>query len=323
MAELPNCAPTLTKIPDSVALDTPLTTRHAQCKNCLTLLLGAFCHVCGQKEVLDQDRRLRHLVELFIAELVSLDGKFWRSLRGMFKPGFLAREYLQGRRVPYLSPVSIFLLVNVLYFLVPVLNDFDLPFSDQMPGHIIVQLDKFKDASPERKERIAKAGGQLHSSWSVPWVQAWLKREQAIDPSVDINTLARRFDSKSGDISKLLIVLHVPFLALALMLMFWRKKLYFAEHFVVALVLFASILFAVQLIFPIMAFVPMPESLSPALRWLALIGFTALIANALRRIYQVPIWYSLFAAASFLVALTLINLTLYRSIQFAVVFALC
>lgn len=295
----------------------------AQCKNCQAQLLGEFCHVCGQKEVLDQDRRFRHLIELFIAELVSLDGKFWRSLRGMFKPGFLAREYLHGRRAPYLSPVSIFLLVNVLYFLFPVLNDFDLPFSDQVPGRIILQLEAYKDASPERKQRIAKSGGQIHSAWSVPWVEARLKREQALDPKVDMDTLARRFDSKSGDISKLLIVLHVPFLALVLMLMFWRSKLYFAEHFVVALVLFASILFAVQLIFPVTALLPIPQALWTPLRWLCVSGFIALTAYALQRIYRASIWYSSLAALGFLVALTLINVTLYRSIQFAVVFALC
>lgn len=313
----------LTNLHNSAVSDPILAATGAQCRNCQSQLLGKFCHACGQKEVLDQDRRFRHLAELFIAELVSLDGKFWRSLRAMFKPGFLACEYLQGRRAPYLSPVSIFLLVNVLYFLFPVLNDFDLPFTDQMPGQIILQLDAFKDATPERKQRIANVGGQLHSAWSVPWVQARLKREQASDPSVDMNTLARRFDSKSGDISKLLIVLHVPFLALALMLMFWRSKLYFAEHFVVALVLFASILFAVQLIFPISALLPIPESWAWPMRVLATGVFIALTANALQRIYRLPAWYSTLAAVAFLVALTLINLTLYRSIQFAVVFALC
>ena len=314
---------TLTSLPSDAAADPTLETSPALCKNCQASLLGEFCHVCGQKEVLDQDRRFRHLAALFIAELISLDGKFWRSLRGMFKPGFLAREYLQGRRVPYLSPVSIFLLVNVLYFLFPVLNDFDLPFSDQVPGRIIVQLEAFKDVSPERKQRIVNGGGQMHSAWSAPWVEASLKREQALDPKVNMDTLAQRFDSKSGDISKLLIVLHVPFLALVLMLMFWRSNLYFAEHFVVALVLFASILFAVQLIFPLSMRLPIPQGLWIPLRWLAAFGFIALTANALQRLYRVPPWYSALAALVFLMALTLINVTLYRSIQFAVVFALC
>ena len=313
----------MTSLSSDAAADPTLEASHAQCKNCQAPLLGKFCHVCGQKEVLDQDRRFRHLVELFIAELVALDGKFWRSLRGMFKPGFLAHEYLQGRRAPYLSPVSIFLMVNVLYFLFPVLNDFDLPFSDQVPGRIMLQLEAFKDASPERKQRIAKGGGQIHSAWSVPWVEARLKREQALDPKMNMDTLAQRFDSKSGDISKLLIVLHVPFLALTLMLMFWRSNLYFAEHFVVALVMFASILFAVQLIFPVIMLLPIPQALWTPLRWLSVFGFTALTANAFQRIYRVPLWYSALTALGFLVALTLINVTLYRSIQFAVVFALC
>lgn len=285
--------------------------------------MGGYCHSCGQKDISDQDRRFSHLLELFATELVSLDGKFWRTLRAMFTPGFLARAYLDGRRAPYLSPVSIFLLVNALYFLFPVLTDFDLPFKDQVPGQIAVQLESLKDATPERRQRVSSLPGQLHSRWSAAWVNARIAYEQANEPKFSIDDLAMRFDAKSGDISQLLIVLHVPFLALALMVMFWRSKLYFAEHFVVAMVLFASILFAVQLIFPLASLFSVPEYLTAALRWALALGFGAMISNALRRIYDVPVWHSALAAFGFLVALVLINISVYRSLQFVIVFALC
>jgi hypothetical protein len=286
------------------------------------VLLGRFCHHCGQKHFSDADRRLRHLVELFVAELFSLDGKFWRSLHAIFKPGFLACEYLAGRRAPYLSPVSIFLLVNVLYFLFPVLTDFDLPFTDQVPGQIALQLSAFKDATPERVARLRASGGQLHSYWSARWVRARLAARQKADPSYRIDDLAQAYDAKSADISKLLIFIHIPFLALALALLFWRRRLYFAEHFVVALVLFATVLLAVQLIFPLLSLLSVPEGFAGVLKLLLLLGFGALVASALRRIYHASIGYAGFAALAFLLALGGINASVYRAAQFVIVFAL-
>lgn len=292
------------------------------CKNCQTVLQGGFCHVCGQKDITDQDRRFRHLVELFISELFSLDSKFWRSLRGVAKPGFLAQEYLAGRRAPYLSPVSVFLLANVLYFLFPVLSDFDLPFSDHIPGRMTAQLEAFNGEPAEVTTRIAQGGGQMHSAWTAAWIEARVRARQAADPTYTLDDLAKSFDEKSGDISKLLIVLHAPFLALALMLMFWNKNLYFAEHFVVALSIFATVLIAVQLLFPLFGLINLPKSVAAPLRLLLVLGFVSLIASALHRIYQMPLWHSALASLGFLVALVLVNVSVYRSVQFMLIFAL-
>lgn len=285
---------------------------------------GDYCHVCGQKNILDQDRRFRHLIELFLAELFSLDGKFWRSIAAIFKPGFLASEYLAGRRSPYLSPVSIFLLVNVLYFVFPVLNDFDLPFSDQVPGRISMQLEQFKDASPERLERMKKSGGQLHSPWTTPWIEKRLKQRQLHDPRYRLDTMARDFDNKSAEVSKLLIIVHVPFLAWALILMFWRSGKYYAEHFVVALVTFSTLLLAIQIVLPIIDILSVDRWLMGELArfsgWLLVASFAALVAATFRRVYKSSYWYGALAAIGFLFVLVMVNTLIYRSIQFAIIF---
>ena len=294
------------------------------CKNCEATMQGDYCHVCGQKNILDQDRRFRHLIDLFLAELFSLDGKFWRSIKGIVRPGFLASEYLAGRRSPFLSPVSIFLLVNVLYFVFPVLNDFDLPFSDQVPGRISIQLDQFKDASPERLERMKKSGGQLHSPWTVPWIEKRLKQRQLQDPGYRLDTMARDFDTKSAEISKLLIIVHVPFLALALMLMFWRSGKYYAEHFVVALIGFSTLLLAIQIVLPIIGVLSGDQWLTGEMArfagWSLVASFAALVAASFRRVYKCAYWYGALAAVAFLVVLVMVNTLIYRSIQFAIIF---
>lgn len=292
------------------------------CKNCHAVLHGDYCHQCGQKSVTDQDRRFKHLLSLFIAELTSLDGKFWRTLRGLLKPGFLAREYLQGRRSPYLTPVSVFLLVNVLYFIHPALTDFDLPFSDQVAGRIAVQLDDRADLDAESRRRVADSGGQMHSVWTSAWVEQRLRSRQIEDPGYRLQDMADAFDRKSADVSKLLIVLHVPFLAFALMLLFWKARMYYAEHFVVALVLFATILLFVQVVIPALQLLPIEIPYSSLVRMALMISAIGLVAMGLRTIYRASWWYCFPAAFAFLFALLLINVSVYRALQFILIFAL-
>ena len=47
----------------------------------------------------------------------SLDGRMWRTLAALlFRPGFLTREYLQGRRRRYIRPARLFLVLSLALF---------------------------------------------------------------------------------------------------------------------------------------------------------------------------------------------------------------
>jgi len=50
---------------------------------------------------------------------VALDGKWWRTLGALlFRPGFLTRQYLQGRRRRYVRPSRLFLVASLVVFAV-------------------------------------------------------------------------------------------------------------------------------------------------------------------------------------------------------------
>jgi hypothetical protein len=50
---------------------------------------------------------------------VAYDGKFWKTLAALlFRPGFLTREYLAGRRRRYIGPARLFLVSSLLLFAV-------------------------------------------------------------------------------------------------------------------------------------------------------------------------------------------------------------
>lgn len=93
------------------------THQHAAfCKNCDAAIAGNYCHQCGQATHLHVPSAREFLHE-FIAHYVALEGKLWRSLKLLlFKPGFLSREYIEGRRVRYIEPLRLYLTFSIIFF---------------------------------------------------------------------------------------------------------------------------------------------------------------------------------------------------------------
>jgi len=54
-----------------------------------------------------------------LVELIDFDGRMLRSMRLLLtRPGFLSYEYINGRRVAYTSPVRIYIVISLVFFLV-------------------------------------------------------------------------------------------------------------------------------------------------------------------------------------------------------------
>src|ERR1043166_8740446 len=91
--------------------------RLEKCLNCGTEVHGNFCSNCGQ-EAEDQTVAFRLLLSDVAAEVASFDSKLVRTLKPLvFRPGFLTNEYNSGRRAAYLSPLKMYLVMSVLFFL--------------------------------------------------------------------------------------------------------------------------------------------------------------------------------------------------------------
>jgi eukaryotic-like serine/threonine-protein kinase len=57
-------------------------------------------------------------------EFLHVDSKIFRTVKLLLlKPGFLTREYFEGRRVRYVSPIRLYLVFSVLYFAASTLID--------------------------------------------------------------------------------------------------------------------------------------------------------------------------------------------------------
>lgn len=148
------------------------------CANCDAVLEGEYCAACGQRRFRPRDRRMAHLLGESFDALTDFDGRIWRSLRAaLLQPGRIARDWIEGRRARWISPVLLFLLANLLYFLAPGLTDLSLPFNDQVRGQVYQAFDPAVCADPATSGKCR--GGQHHSAYTESLLVRRLQRERA------------------------------------------------------------------------------------------------------------------------------------------------
>jgi hypothetical protein len=96
------------------------------CANCSTELVGQYCHACGQQVPTNPELALAPFVRQFAHELLHLDFKTIHSVRALFRPGFLTREFLDGHRREYLSPLKLYFVAAAIFFFAAPLAGFTL-----------------------------------------------------------------------------------------------------------------------------------------------------------------------------------------------------
>ncbi len=90
---------------------------HGICTDCGQPVEGKFCSNCGQPTHVH--RSLLHLGEEILHGVLHFDARIWRTLPLLaFNPGRLTREWVQGRRTRYVSPLAMFLFTVFLMFFV-------------------------------------------------------------------------------------------------------------------------------------------------------------------------------------------------------------
>jgi hypothetical protein len=79
-------------------------------------LQGRYCHQCGQENI-EPHQSTWHLITHFFSDITHFDGKFFTTLKDlMIKPGFLSREFVDGRRQSYLDPIRMYLFTSAIFF---------------------------------------------------------------------------------------------------------------------------------------------------------------------------------------------------------------
>ncbi len=89
---------------------------HGACADCGTETIGRFCHNCGNASHVH--RTLLHLGEEILHGVMHFDSRSWRTLPLLvFRPGRLTREWCEGKRTRYVSPLAVFLFTVFVMFM--------------------------------------------------------------------------------------------------------------------------------------------------------------------------------------------------------------
>jgi hypothetical protein len=253
------------------------------CLNCGAVVIDKFCHKCGQ-ENLDTRENFFHLVGHFISDYFHFDSKFFRSLIPLFaRPGFLTREYWEGRRVRYIHPLRLFFFVTIIFVISS--NAFYKHYGEKLKGSIFVTdstLAKIDNNYLSTLNDSAKVYmGKGRDSLAAKEVRRLKAREVR-----QLKKLAVGTDDVFKSLKYVTFFL-LPVYALIFRLLYVRRKSFYVDHLVYAMhfqtfaysflsiILFLAVLFSMSF---------------EMIRLVTFVFLLIYIAASLRYLYKQPWW---------------------------------
>jgi len=187
------------------------------CLSCGAPLHGRYCSHCGEKVIDKQEYQLIQFLRHVFHAFTNFDANFVKSFVLIVrKPGFLTKEYVIGRRKPYLKPVQMFLIANFIYFFLQPytgVNGFNTPLNTQM-------------------NRLT------YSTLVKKIVNNRLSQDDR-----SIEEYSKKFNEKSEIYAKSLIFVMIPIFAFLMYLLNFQAKRYFVEHLIFSIHFFVFYLF--------------------------------------------------------------------------------
>ena len=216
-----------------------LAARAARCDNCGAPVSGRYCGACGQR-VEPPVHSLWHFTKVACEDLTHADSRLWRTLNALlFKPGYLTREFLSGRRARYLPPVRLYLVLSVVFFIwfsatnqkMTVLH-LDAPRSAASGAAVAPGRHEYgpmaaaqPDESPQqRAERVCPDLGH-----QGPWQDLILRRVTHACRLVVLDDGRSVRDAFLHNLPRAMF-LFLPLLAAGMMLVYWWPRHYYVEH---------------------------------------------------------------------------------------------
>ena len=132
---------------------------HTTCADCGAEVTGRFCSNCGQAAHVH--RTLLHLGEELLHGVMHFDGRFWRTLPLLvLNPGRLTREWVQGRRTRYVSPLAMFLFtLFVMFFALSF-----MPHQEMRTQSLQQQIVAQREAIAEAEQAVVKASAEVEAA---------------------------------------------------------------------------------------------------------------------------------------------------------------
>ncbi len=259
------------------------------CLNCGVQLQGTFCSACGQKQVDPSERSVVYFLKQFFGAAFFLENSFLKNLwKLLTKPGLQALDYVEGRKKRWMPPFSLFLLINLFFFLIESTSDFSQSLMEQAT---------FQTYSPMVNRMVD---------------------ERLEERKISYSEYEALYNNQSVGLAKSFIILNVPISALLLYIILFKRRRYFSDHFVHVLYQYSFLLLFSIFVYLTFTYVPgfdnrVVQNLSLLM---PLIVYTFL---STKRFYQLGIWKAILVTLFTLAAIVVSNL-IYRFFLFLITF---
>lgn len=223
--------------PPADPVDQPPT--RVPCLNCGEPLQGPYCHHCGQKAQVVA-RFFPVLVLEAFEGLFAFESRTYRALWLLFtRPAFLTSEYLAGRRVTYLPPLRLFLVLALaVLFTLSVelfLDSLGLDIDREDDSAELILIDE-EEAGADLDE-LETGVLELIDLLRLPFLSETtngefvaLLKERAVNNISSIREDPRDFINQLLDYLPVLLLLMMPLLALMQKLTYLGSGRYYVEH---------------------------------------------------------------------------------------------
>lgn len=87
------------------------------CLNCGSPVEDMYCPHCGQENI-EPRQSFGNLFYHFFSDFTHFDSKLFTTIKDLiWRPGFLTKQYLAGKRKSYLDPVRMYIFISFVFFL--------------------------------------------------------------------------------------------------------------------------------------------------------------------------------------------------------------
>jgi hypothetical protein len=177
------------------------TSETHTCKSCANHFIGNYCNQCGEKILRPADRSFKAFLSNILIAITFADSKMIKTLWLVLKkPGFVSYEFANGRRINYLKPISLFFVLNLIYFFFPVIQLFNASLKTQLGSPL---------------------GKILYQN---------IVAHRVLDLKMAVPSFELIYNLKTASLAKLIVMVFVVIASLPLNLLYWKKNRYFTDH---------------------------------------------------------------------------------------------
>ncbi len=276
-----------------------METNQTHCFNCKSSVMGDFCHQCGQRVRDNSDRSLGRLFGDFFTNIFFIDNRFFLSAWYLFRfPGRMTLEFLDGKRKKFISPVTLFLFFNLIYFIVNPLTDYSISLYDQI----------------------------CCQPYSGEWIKEYVRLKLETQ-EMDFQRYVITYQNMSDNVSKSIMIINIPLIAFFVYLMAFKRRPFYYDSLIFTFHFFSLFIFT----WVMLSWVSTPVSFlfggeDSIISNIIFMLFTTIIPLiyailSMKKFMDIRWYWAILAGVGVMIAVVLAN-SIYRLIIFVITFGI-